>query len=103
MLSGLLNAKHVLTLLNINRSKQPMKLTRKRDSRDSEHGTQSKDKAWYKARGGCGLRNLKLHTKVTSRQGEPRGLSWDTLGMYLEVKLHLQDKEKHDLLLFVNN
>lgn len=31
-----------------------------------------------------------------------KGAQWGTLRVYLEVKPHLQDKEKQDLLLSVN-
>lgn len=51
----------------------------------------------------AGRPNLGLHTKVISWQVEQRGLSGDTPGVYLEVKAHLWDKEKRDLLLSANN
>lgn len=50
-----------------------------------------------------GCANLGLHIKVTFPQAEQRGFSGGILGVYLEVKPHLQDKEKHGLLLSVNN
>ena len=50
-----------------------------------------------------GCANLGLLTKVTSRQVKQRGLSGGTLEVYLEVKPHLQEKEKHGVLLSVNN
>lgn len=55
------------------------------------------------SQGGCWLPKPGAPHKGDLLTSRAEGAQWGTLGAHLEVKPHLQDKEKHDLLSSMNN